>query len=959
MANAGTTILKYTLLPGIIPRVFSLFKNGFFLTAYLIAVIYSNVRLLPKTHPYTNPDNIGRFGLRHVLAAAANNLVFTRKNIDQIIVFFTILSGLVLLFAQIVLVIIALIASKPVIAGGGTPAPLPAFNWTTIVVTPNNAFGSPPPAQDIAMILMDRVFGTQGIFNSCIDGGICQTYNKQGVANAEPSGAYPWPFHLALHQMLAFYSSGVFLVGIMVILYFITTIVLETAQSGTPFGQRFNKAWVPIRLIMFFALIIPLHNNTRNEGLNLAQLGTFVVAKYGSNMATNAWSLFNTGGSGTGPTSGGLSNSYLSQNQDMVARPHVSMESITPVLQFMHVAHTCRATYHLHGGGEIEAYIVRSEEPTGYTLPSGNAPPISPPPSPTPYATLLSGASYTQALEFSLMGNITVRFGTQGNIDPATGVLDEKYVAHKGGIMPYCGSLTIPVTSIGEPGADTVQDQYYEMVKTLWTDQTMIDTAKCIVQKTTQAGQADGAGAECTDDDNKAYAEGLVQQYVPTLNAAIQQGLTDQAASGAFDIPPEVLARGWGGAAIWYNKIAEMNGAITAAIRNVPKADKLPMLMRHAQNSNRMSQQDMGTANQFSQAVMALNNSDSLVMADLTDSEREMLVPMREAFEFWSDPSSNAFQSGETTTTGNIVIDTINNIFGTSGLFDMRNNTDVHPLAQLSALGKGILEAAVRNAGYATFLTAGAAIFSQGELSFVGQLAKGMASFLFATVMASIAIGAVLYFVLPFMPFIYFMFAVSGWVKSIFEAIVAMPLWALAHLRIDGEGLPGPGATQGYFLLLEIFLRPTLIVFGLLASISIFAALVNVLNQVFDVVVANAGGYNAEMEGQIAAGTAPAGTNSNLAFGRAPLDEFFYTAMYAIICYMMGLACFKLVDQIPNNILRWMGVSVSTFQESAGDPAGQLSSNVYRGVQLTANQTQQSIQGVSSNMTSNIPLMMG
>ena len=54
------------------------------------------------------------------------------------------------------------------------------------------------------------------------------------------------------------------------------------------------------------------------------------------------------------------------------------------------------------------------------------------------------------------------------------------------------------------------------------------------------------------------------------------------------------------------------------------------------------------------------------------------------------------------------------------------------------------------------------------------------------------------------MPFIYFFFALAGWIKSIFEAVVAMPLRALAHLRIDGEGLPGPGATNGYFLLLEI-----------------------------------------------------------------------------------------------------------------------------------------------------------
>ena len=42
-------------------------------------------------------------------------------------------------------------------------------------------------------------------------------------------------------------------------------------------------------------------------------------------------------------------------------------------------------------------------------------------------------------------------------------------------------------------------------------------------------------------------------------------------------------------------------------------------------------------------------------------------------------------------------------------------------------------------------------------------------------------------YVLPLIPFIYFTFAVLGWVLELFEAIAAMPLWALAHLRIEGD----------------------------------------------------------------------------------------------------------------------------------------------------------------------------
>ena len=68
------TVAKYMILPGIMPRLRDFFENGFTWLAVLMASIYSTVRLLPQDHPYLNPENKGRFGIRHVIAEAANNL---------------------------------------------------------------------------------------------------------------------------------------------------------------------------------------------------------------------------------------------------------------------------------------------------------------------------------------------------------------------------------------------------------------------------------------------------------------------------------------------------------------------------------------------------------------------------------------------------------------------------------------------------------------------------------------------------------------------------------------------------------------------------------------------------------------------------------------------------------------------------------------------------------------------
>jgi hypothetical protein len=229
-------------------------------------------------------------------------------------------------------------------------------------------------------------------------------------------------------------------------------------------------------------------------------------------------------------------------------------------------------------------------------------------------------------------------------------------------------------------------------------------------------------------------------------------------------------------------------------------------------------------------------------------------------------------------------------------------------------------------------------------------MASGAAAkMLLAVATITITIGFMLFYVLPFMPFLYFFFAVGGWIKGLFEAMVGVPLWALAHMRIDGEGLPGDAAISGYFLIFEIFLRPILIVFGLLASVVIFAAMVKVLNEIFYLVVVNLAGHDENSRticGQIGNGGAAGGNagntsgpgSSSVGFFRGPIDELFFTVLYAIIVYMIGMSCFKLIDLVPNNLLRYMNVNVATFNDQASDPAQGLMFKLSAGTRVVSGQ---------------------
>ncbi|MGB1077432.1 MAG: hypothetical protein ACPG05_03920, partial [Bdellovibrionales bacterium] len=238
-------IAKYATLPGIFPRLKTLFGGLNYLPLFL-AQIYRNLGLLPINHPYLDPNNQGRYGIISLISVVINDLEFNTKNIDKIIV----LGTTIIAFVLFILFGVGLLFS--LMAG-------PAHALVTAVITDF-------PEDDIAFEILDRVFGVPDVFNS--------NY-----------AAIPTPFHTGLHAMLEFYNTALFILAAFVLLYYIFSIVGETAISGTLFGQRFNKVWGPLRIVIALGLLVPMGD----YGLSSSQYILLYVAKYGSGLATNTW----------------------------------------------------------------------------------------------------------------------------------------------------------------------------------------------------------------------------------------------------------------------------------------------------------------------------------------------------------------------------------------------------------------------------------------------------------------------------------------------------------------------------------------------------------------------------------------------------------------------------------------------------------------------------------------------
>lgn len=996
-------VVKYATLPRILPRISELFFSGFGYFAFFMAQVYRGVRLLPEGHPYLSPAHIGQYSIAQVVSQAARHLTFRKENLDQIIIFFALLLGLVLLVLQAFVFMMALFLPQAFAFGAffGLPQVSEYLNGS----------------QDLAFILMDRVFGVPGIFNSCVSittpcagtsADLQLDFSPTGTVYTPPN--FPWPYHTALHAMFQFYSMGLLVVGIFLFLYFIVVIIAETAQTGVPFGKRFNSVWAPIRLVVAIGLLIPLAN-----GLNAAQYITLYAAKWGSNFATNGWILFSQ-----------VSADEMRNNaNNLVVKPQEA--DVAGMLQFMSLAHACKAftedsvktaitpqpsvgssaiqalgqsTANQTGtGGQkkcesnkadvfVDAWIVRSGGDMAQN------------------AKRLSAASYEDALAFSNNGDITIRFGDR----------DCDYAEFAGNTYPNCGEIVLPTTALTEPGARVIQEGYFEQLKHLWGDFRDAGDNKTVVNYTNGAlcrendirnaliRYGDGGiirhalqfvfnkkEPSCADSNEvkaiktalgpqeQSFAEfaatayrigdgkdpaGLLSAYeqvsggasgmypqliltniinkaVDEQRAAIRGGsLTINGKTYTFDLPPENIARGWGGAAIWYNQIAKMNGALVGAAWNVPSPSRMPALMEDVLRIKRQTNQGVDPRTQFSptlgtnQSAMYLGSAEQISYAQ----------GLSDIYQSWYNAQMNSVYTPKT---GNVLSDAIRSLFGIQGLFNLRDpeNKSAHPLAQLVGIGKGLIEATIRNLGLGLVGAGGGILASLVQANAVGSFAMTVSGLFFSAATITLTAGFILFYVIPFLPFLYFFFAMGNWVKGVFEAMVGVPLWALAHLRIDGNGLPGDAAANGYYMIFEIFLRPILILFGLMAAVTIFAAMAAVLHDIFDLVVGNLTGYD------------PTGTE-NTRFEeivRSPIDQLFFTVMYAVILYIMALSSFKLIDLIPNQIMRWMGTSVSTFSDMTQDPAQNLTQyTAIAGSQITQQitgglqQGAQAAQGLAS-----------
>lgn len=257
-------------------------------------------------------------------------------------------------------------------------------------------------------------------------------------------------------------------------------------------------------------------------------------------------------------------------------------------------------------------------------------------------------------------------------------------------------------------------------------------------------------------------------------------------------------------------------------------------------------------------------------------------------------------------------------IFSVTRMFqDMGHYGNGNPIMFFAALGQqmiavasniwvlaGVIMATVGlGAGVCASMLPFATVFNT-LASWVKPVVLAICGFLFAP-------GIILGYYVPLYPYLLFTFGCIGWIIAVMEAMVAAPLVCFGLTHPEGHDFLGR-AEQAVILLLGVFIRPVLMVIGLLAAIVMSYVAFKIVNYGF-----------ASILNDIYHPSTGQGAQAGLSTYNVVVDSAFYGSggsaltfailvpvllfMFGMVIYMVTNFCYSLIHVLPNNILMWIG----------------------------------------------------
>lgn len=399
------------------------------------------------------------------------------------------------------------------------------------------------------------------------------------------------------------------------------------------------------------------------------------------------------------------------------------------------------------------------------------------------------------------------------------------------------------------------------------------------VQKTIVALQPVAAQIVAGQKPAPGALDAAANDYENALRMAAKaavQSTNDRARSDFMKVARD---GGWIFAGTWYNHIVKMNDVMQSTLNSLPTSEPIDIADKETKEALMTYQDAIAAADEYTK-----HRADGV--RNVYYAETNVRAPREGegAWEYVRKLISAPFMGAINQMTQEIAGSNLNHMSQMKSFGDIIVGTGEAMLVTLSSA-----------TGAANSLIAKGTV----GLGFdVGAVFGFLSGFVTTLLMLLLAFGVTLSAYVPMIPSITWTTSVVNWFVLVFEAVIAGPLFGIAHVHPDGDDAVGK-AGQGYMMILSLVMRPALMLFGLIGAMLLTQPITGIVNVMFMTVVS---GIQAD---------SLTGIVSFVAF----------VAIYVILMTSVVHIVFSLIHWIPDNILRWLGSHAAGLggAESKGD----------------------------------------
>ncbi|MBA2654538.1 MAG: DotA/TraY family protein [Gammaproteobacteria bacterium] len=648
-----------------------------------------------------------------------------------------------------------------------------------------------------------------------------------------------------LGQLFKVFNIGILVLAGIFLIYTIIMTVLNTAHEGEFMGRKWNSAWIAIRTVFGLGLLVP----SSTTGYSAIQVIVMWVVIQGAGFANMAWY------SALG---------YLVQGGQVYTPPATDTSKMVDLVGTVLEMQVCMY--------DAEKVMKKNQQ----NLKAAQQSQQASSPNTNTAAPILPQQNFIQNFKpyFAVkidggVANSYVRF--PGNEYQSDGDQDNA-----------CGQISFGTVEV--KNADAQADAKASTLKAA-IQQIMLDTdsyAKQIVNPSNDQGNSDNFPSQV----ESAIVGGAADWVNITL--PIRAGAPSYTSQMMVDYGQAAVQQGWIMAGRYYFALGNVQRKVTAATSVAVTIDQQPAGFPASPDYISFAKSpgpevtNMGALRGFSPEVdkphlasimghsgVGIYVSAARAAASQVDQSSKVNLNIGGGgiLGFMLEPISSTLHEvlnllGGSTGDPILILQRIGTLFialamimwlsGTVGLFALGVGSSA--MSSMQPLGYGVEDAI---------------------LAFVPTFT--------AFILIFYVLGATFAYYVPLIPFIIFVFSAVGWLIAVIEAMVAAPLVALGITHPEGHDLLGK-SEQAIMLLLSVFLRPVLMVIGLVAGMILSRVVLRFLNSGFFGIVFDIGDFNL----------------------------FAFVSILVVYCMLLVAVVnqsFSLIYVIPDRVMRWLGVS--------------------------------------------------